>query len=132
MDRLEWQCFERESIRSREVRYGDYTIQHPLQRDVLFIPSASIRYTSDTYWVVMRGEKPGKPDAPGPEQYIGHAQLLRERKEFRGRDFSAGDAYVDFIASQDSQTGNPAKWVQAGVNHHVTLAARQMAARRAA
>jgi len=131
--RIEWQSFSREARSKANVRYGDYTIQHPLQRDpVPFPPSASIRYAGERYWVLMRGEKPGGPNAPGPEQYIGHAFMLRQRSEFCGADFSAGDAYIDFIAGQDVHTGNPTKWIQAGVNHHVTLAAHQLQRLRAA
>jgi hypothetical protein len=132
--RIEWQAFEHEEAIHRRARYGDYTIRHPLQRDELpFPPSASIRYTGSDHWVIMRGEKPGGPERPGPEQYIGHAQLLRARPEFSGADFSAGDAYIELIASQlTGKTGNSTKWVQAGVNHHLTLAARQVARLRAA
>jgi hypothetical protein len=134
LPRIEWQSFEHARSIHRRARYGDYTIRHPLQRDELpFPPSASIRYTGLDHWVVMRGEKPGGQDRPGREQYIGHAQLLRARPEFSGANFSAGDTYIELIASQVThQTGNPTKWVQAGVNHHLTLAARQVAHLRAA
>lgn len=89
------------------------------------LPSGSIRYTSDTYWVVMRGEKLNNPDGPGYEQYIAQAQLLRERPEFRGPKFSAGDAYIEFIATQEVETGYTGSWLRAAINHHVTLAAQQ-------
>jgi hypothetical protein len=130
LPRHEWRTFSRErQPQDRLVRYGDYTVQHPRQPDPLprFVPSGSIRYASDTYWVVMRGEKLDNPDGPGHQQYIAQAQLLRERDEYQGADFSAGDAYIDFIANQDERTGNPSKWLQAAINHHVTLAARQNA-----
>jgi hypothetical protein len=134
--RHEWTIFSSERRRrTHRVRYGDYAIQHPLQRDPLppVLPSGSIRYTSDTYWVVMRGEKLDKKGGPGFQQYIGQAQLLRERPEFRGATFSSGDAYIDWVASQSADTGkrthpgSPTKWIQAGVNHHITLAAQQAA-----
>ncbi|HYR29745.1 MAG TPA: hypothetical protein VEU30_14850 [Thermoanaerobaculia bacterium] len=129
LPRYEWQIFSRESHpQGRVVRYGDYTVQHPHQADPLprVLPSGSIRYASNTYWVVMRGEKLDNPNGPGYEQYIAQAQLLCERSEFRGANFSAGDAYIAFIASQQERTGNPSTWLQAAINHHLTLAAEQV------
>ena len=128
LPRHEWRTFSGERHPTgRLVRYGDYTVQHPHLPDPLprFVPSGSIRYASETYWIVMRGEKLDNPEGPGYDQYIAQAQLLRERAEYRGSGFSAGDAYIDFIANQDKRTGNPSTWLQAAINHHVTLAAQQ-------
>jgi hypothetical protein len=133
--RHEWHSFTRERRpRDRAVRYGDYTIQHPLQADPppQSLPSGSIRYASDTYWVVMRGEKLDNPTGPGHKQYIAQAQLLCERSEFCGLQFSAGDAYIESIARQTGQTGNPTTWLQAGINHHLAFAARQIGSALAA
>jgi len=130
LPRTEWRCFSREQrSRVRITRYGDYTIQHPFQPDPppQSLPSGSIRYASDSYWVVMRGEKLDNPTGPGHQQYIAQAQLLCERPEFCGPQFSAGDTYIDSMARQTRRTGTPSTWLQAGINHHLTFAARQIA-----
>jgi len=133
LPRHEWIAFSSEG-HDRRTRFGDYTVQHPLQPDppLKTLPSGSIRYTSDDYWVVMRGEKLDNPTGPGHEQYIAQAQLLCGRPEYRGRSFSAGDEYIYVIATEMKQTGNPKTWLQAAMNHHMTLAARQISAALAA
>ena len=109
--------------------YGDYTTRHP----VFFEPppgvrvSASIRYTADEYWVVMRGEWVNKPGGSGHKQYQANAVLLRERPEFSGAEFSEGDRYIAQMDLRSSKTGNATTWVQASVNHHMTFTVRQIA-----
>ncbi len=135
LSRNEWCSFSREQRSwSPVVRFGDYTIQHPFQSDPPppSLPSGSIRYASESYWVVMRGEKLDNPTGPGFQQYIAQAQLLCERPEFCGAQFSAGDAYIYSMAGQMSSTGTPSSWLQAGINHHLTFAARQIASALAA
>jgi hypothetical protein len=40
-----------------------------------------------------------------------------------------GDDYIWRIGSrQDMRTGNPSTWLRAGINHHLTFAARQIPA----
>lgn len=110
--------------------FGDYTIQHAIYREPVkgANPSASIRYTTDTYWVIMRGEGLRTPGSAGHAQYPANAELLCGRKEFRGPEFSSGDAYIWRIASrQDPRTGSPETWLRAGINHHLTFVARQVA-----
>jgi Beta protein len=129
LPRHEWHCFSHERRpRDRTIRYGDYTVQHPFQADPppKSLPSGSIRYASDTLWIVMRGEKLDNPTGPGFQQYIAQAQLLCERPEFRGAQFSAGDAYIQAMSRQTDRTGTPESWLQAGINHHLALAARQI------
>src|SRR5260370_17887460 len=100
LPRHEWITFSTERHYARDTRFGDYTVQHPFQADPppKSLPSGSIRYASDEYWVVMRGEKLDSPTGPGFEQYIAQSQLLRERAEYRGRSFSTGDEYICFMA----------------------------------
>jgi len=126
--RHEWNTFAFESRgASQGIRFGDYTVQHALQRDSApFPPSGSIRYSSDDHFVVMRGEKLDNPKGPGYAQYIGHALLLCERSEFRGPGFSAGDAYIHGMAGGGAGTGTPETWLRASINHHVTLTAEQL------
>lgn len=114
---------------SRIASYSDYTIQHA---DFSEPPeggnfSASIRYTIEHHWLIMRGEAVFKENGPGFDQWPANAQLLREHEEFRGRDFSYGDQYIFEIGGQSAKTGNPETWLRAGINHHMTFVARQVA-----
>ena len=114
---------------SRTPSFGDYTIQHPVFAEppprANF--SASIRYTAEDDWVVMRGEGVFNDDGPGYAQWPANAQLLCERSEFCGEDFSYGDRYIATMARQTKKPGNPETWLLAGFSHHLTLVTRQIA-----
>lgn len=109
--------------------FGDYTTQHaeysepPARANF----SASIRYAAEDHWVVMRGEGVFKDDGPGFAQWPANAQLLCDRGEFCGRDFSAGDGYIFETGQQQERTGNAETWLSAAINHHLVFTARQIA-----
>jgi len=116
-------------IPMRLPAFADYTIQHaqfaePPERANF---SASIRYTSDDHWVIMRGESVFQDNGPGFDQWPANAQLLCGRNEYCGPNFSVGDEYISQMASQTLRTGNAETWLRAGINHHITFAARQVA-----
>lgn len=130
--RLDWQTWLRQINSkqpiSRLPTYGDYTIQHPIfsepPKRAHF--SASIRYTSNKDWVIMRGEGVFKDNGPGFAQWPANAQLLCERNEFCGSDFSEGDKYIYKMGQQLEKNGNPETWLRAGINHHLTFAVQQI------
>lgn len=114
--------------------YGDYTVQHPVFREPGFGLnfSASIRYTAEDDFVVMRGEGVRNDDGQGYAQWPANAMMLCERPEFRGEDFSAGDRYIVEMSAEvekngSGRTGGPGTWLQAAFNHHLTLTVRQVA-----
>lgn len=114
----------------RRPTFSDYTIQHPVypeQRTERPNPSASIRYTSDIYWVIMRGQALYGEGGPGHDQYWANARLLSKRKEFCGAGFSKGDEYISEIGQQTKKKGTPQTWLQAGINHHIAFVIRQLA-----
>ena len=126
-DRLEWLNWLSQKHAGKLQRvpsFGDYTIQHPIYKESVrfFSPSASIRYTLHDKWLIMRGQK-GKS-----EQYRPNAQLLSERNEFLGRDFSYGDEYIaDMGKVLKGKPGSAATWLIAGINHHLACTAFQIA-----
>lgn len=135
LPREEWKRWAAEIANSaglaRRPSFGDYTIQHPIYHEPVHgaNPSASIRYTSDTHWVIMRGEGLRTPGSPGHAQYPANAELLCGRKEFCGPEFSAGDEYIwDVGSRKKAGPGTPETWLRAGINHHLTFAARQIPA----
>lgn len=88
--------------------------------------SASIRYTVENDFVVLRGEGVLNENGPGFDQYNGWAKLLLEMPEYFGASFSAGDHYVAERASNWRSSGNAQTWLQAGFSHHVTATALQV------
>ncbi len=133
LKRLDWLTWRDQVIASptlkRRPTYSDYTIQHPIYSE----PSegsnisASIRYTYDEYWVIMRGEGVLNVEGPGSAQWPANAQLLCDRREFCGPSFSYGDKYIKEMSLQFEQTGNATTWLQAGINHHLTFVVHQLA-----
>ena len=131
LPRTEWDCWK-QLVRARLLRiptFGDYATLHPYLQPAFsgMNVSASIRYTTDEHWLVMRGEGLLNKDGAGHAQYPANAQLLMERPEFCGRDFSFGDNYIYERPFKIDQPGTPRNWVTAGVNHHVTFVVRQIA-----
>ncbi len=112
----------------RRPTYGDYATLHPfLKPDMQGLnPSASIRYTSEECWVVMRGEGLRNKTGAGHAQYPANAKLLTDSLAYCGQYFSFGDNYIYEVSLNKGKTGNPRTWVTAGVNHHLTFAVRQI------
>ncbi len=109
--------------------YSDYTIQHALylKRESGLHYSASIRYTAEDCWLIMRGEDVFKRDGPGFEQWPAQAILLCDLPEYCEETFSEGDKYIRQMSLQRKQTGNVVTWLRAGINHHMTFVVRQLA-----
>ena len=130
INRHEYHLWQKISeVMSRKPSFADYTIQHPEYTEPTLgaNPSASIRYTLENGWLVRRGEGLRNPEGAGYKQYLAHAKVLvKQGKYYYGKDFSAGDAYIAEIAGQEEKTGNPRTWLQAGINHHITLTTRQV------
>jgi hypothetical protein len=99
-----------------------------LFKEPLAVPnySASIRYTVENDFVVLRGEGVLNKNGPGFDQYNGWAKLLLEMPEYFGASFSTGDRYVAERASNWRSSGNAQSWLQAGFSHHVTATALQV------
>jgi hypothetical protein len=133
LPRHDWRAWQgiAESDAVRRPAFGDYTIQHPAYSEPVPFSnfSASIRYASSEDWVIMRGEGVRNAGGAGYAQWPANAQLLRERPEFCGPAFSAGDRYVEVMGTEPRTTGNASSWLRAGVNHHITMACRQSASR---
>lgn len=116
----------------RPPSFSDYAIQYPIYAPQTSAsnPSASIRYTLEDHWLVVRGEGLRNPKGAGFKQYPALAQILVMQKEiFKGDSFSFGDSYIAEKAKDinTKKTGNPKTWLEAGINHHLTLVARQIA-----
>ncbi len=113
----------------RKPSFADYGIYHPTYQPPPWFPnfSASIRYTDEEKWIIMRGEGVRNEGGAGFAQYPANAELLCGMPEFRGASFSAGDAYIAAEAGNYAHPGNASTWLQAGFNHHMTMVVRQIA-----
>ncbi len=131
--RTDWTIWN-ELIQSldRAPSFSDYAIQHPVYspQTSMSNPSASIRYTLEQDWLIVRGEGLRNPKGAGFRQYPAQAKLLADQKNFfKGENYSSGDAYIAEKAKDinTKKTGNPKTWLEAGINHHLVLVANQIA-----
>ncbi len=106
--------------------FGDYGICHPDYPDLdprTYTPSASIRYTLDEDWLIVKGATLKKLKY---EQFHELSRALVARKEFYGPKFSWGDQKISECAKRRGGTGNLTTWRKIGTNHHLTLVAEQV------
>lgn len=134
--RLEWKGWlphARAKKLKRVPTFADYTIRNPIFKESsqFYPPTTSIRYTQEETWMVMKGKKLKF------QMYLANAKLLAGSKEhYYGKTFSAGDRYVSEKADHyDAYIKNPGikgtggseDWIYVGINHHLVVAARQIA-----
>lgn len=130
--RFEWRQWQKlDSWSGRRPAFGDYTVQHVFIKESVPVPniSASIRYTIEDEFYVLRGEGIDNEGGPGRAQWNAQAALLRDSTEYFGASFSAGDRYIDEMASDWDHSGSPVTWLEAAFSHHVTATALQVAGR---
>jgi len=131
LPRVEW-CLWKDSHQtnaSRKATFGDYATLHPflLSPFAGMNASASIRYTTDEHWVVMRGQGIRAEGSAGFAQFPANARSLMDRSEFCGEDFSYADKYIFGRPLHPDKPGSLTTWVTVGVNHHLTFVVRQVA-----
>jgi len=128
--RWEWILYKRlaANLSRGSIRvpaFGDYAINHPapLSLDMRLVkPSASIRYTTDDAWLIVKG--PNVRDNRF-DQYRGHCQKVINSGSYMGPSFSQGDKYIDACAA-GGKTGNLTTWRNVGTNHHVEKVVRDV------
>jgi hypothetical protein len=129
--RLEWGLWNglREQLpeETRQPTFGDYAIAHPEPSEVdprIMKASAAIRYTSSNNWLVVRGRGLKKYKF---DQFYALSRNLTRRPEYRGKDFSWGDGYIEGCGRQVFGKGNLTTWRQVGTSHHLAFVLDQIA-----
>lgn len=132
IDWIGWKKRTSDKKLKRMPTFSDYTIQHPVYRESsqFFHPTSSIKYTLENEWLIMKGKKQKF------ELYLANAAELKKDKRFYGEGYSDGDKYIaekaehftNYIKNPSVKgTGSTETWLRAGINHHLTLAAHQVA-----
>jgi len=135
LPRIDWQNWRKlttDNNLRRKPAFADYTIQYPIYRDItqFYPPTTSIKYTLEEDWLIMKGQKQKY------EKYLANAALLVNDNRFYGENFSLGDQYISRKAKHFETyiknplikgTGSTETWLRAGINHHLTLVAHQIA-----
>src|SRR6478609_5852605 len=131
LERTEWRLYRALRSRRRELKrmptFGDYTISHTEAPEVdyrIMRPSASIRYTTDESWLILKGRN---LRSNGFGQFYQVCRDLRARPEYSGRGFSWGDRKISDCADERNGTGNLTTWRKVGTSHHLVFAVGQIA-----
>ncbi len=125
LPRYEWILYQKlvKGLSTAGVRlptFGDYAISHPEVPNLdwrLVSPAASIRYTANNGWYIVKGQSVREKKY---EQYREHCRKVMASPHYCGPDFSAGDKYIADCAAGTGSTGNLSTWRKVGTNHHLT------------
>lgn len=128
LDRTEWEVYRDQMATftgQRAPSFGDYATQGAIYKPSdPFRPSPSVRYSTETGYLVLRGRR----DAPeGHSQYIGHARVLRALPDFGSLIDGPAEDYVRRIATGLHGTGNGTTWRVASLQRHIGLVVAQEA-----
>lgn len=117
--------------------FADYAVRYPeFSEEAVELPgyiarsaSASLRYTYDDSFLILRGQAVSRG---GNVQFIGQCGILASMSEYYGPSFSEGDAMIwernqTLISGKSNNPGNYQTWITATVNHHITLTLNQIA-----
>jgi Beta protein len=134
VERYEWQLykmlitnFRRDGVRLPS--FGDYAINHPkvLELDMRKVkPSATIRYTIDDNWYIVKGENVRDKKYGRCKQYLGLSKKVIDSKYYYGSTFSWGDDFIQRCAN-GGNTSNLSMWRQVGTTHHIVKVIRDIA-----
>jgi len=133
--RYEWKLYNIlvDDLKKAGIRlpaFGDYAINHPkvLEKDMRPLkPSATIRYTIDDSWYIVKGENVRDKKFGKFKQYRDLSRKFIDSKYYYGPAFSWGDNFVQECASGRGKTGNLSTWRQVGTNHHIVKVIQDIA-----
>ena len=130
VERSEWLAwrdglYAQRSLLERLPTFSDYAIQHRAgveNFDFRFMrPSATIRYTSDIFWLLIKGES--TKNTPARIQFRQLATRLvygQLHSSFAGANHCLGCKLVKDSADGASGLGSPEVWRRIGTIHHIT------------
>ena len=132
--RYEWKLYKRlvSDFRKANLRlpaFGDYAISHPKVSIVdmrTAKPYATIRYTIDDGWYIVKGENVRDEKHGKFKQYRELSKKLIDSKYYYGSNLSWGDEYIQKCA-YGGKTGNLSTWRQVGTNHHIVKVTQDIA-----
>jgi hypothetical protein len=113
---------------TRAPGFGDFGIVHPTMTRGGRLGVATVRYTVDNEYVVVRGRQ---LEGNGYGEYVHVARDLLRLNEYCGAHFSRGDEFVRECAAGTCDPGDQGRWIEVGLSHHLTFVVRQLAARSA-
>jgi hypothetical protein len=128
--RSEWTLWRNVAADHRIARtpiFADYAIAHPQPPEVdprVMRPSASIRYTTEDTWLILKGKNLKNY---GYQQFHDVSKSLVKSAAYSGPQFSWGDRYISDCAKGRASCGNLTTWRRVGTSHHIAYVVQQIA-----
>jgi hypothetical protein len=120
-DYLIWRSLLKSGL---DMDFSDYGVIHPNYIDVdprILKPSAKIRYTTSSGWIIIKGSC-WREDT---SQHHELSKKLSEQHEFRGDD-SWGGSYIVSCAEGRPSYGSLETWVSVDQNNHINQTVKQI------
>jgi len=133
--RHEWQLYKMlvAGFRKAGLRlptFGDYAINHPEIPKLdwrVVKPSATIRYTIDDHWYIVKGDNVRDEKYGKFKQYRKLSRIVLDSRYYCDSTFSWGDNYIQECADGTGKTGHLPMWRQVGTNHHIEKVTQDIA-----
>lgn len=112
--------------------FSDYCICHPTLLDyrLEYNPSASIRYTSQEDWLILKQAGLKRKINGRLKRDFSQFHALSSRlcgdSRYYGPDYSYGDKYIFDCARRTDRPGNLTTWREVGTSHHITVVVDQI------
>jgi len=130
--RQEWKLYKiliqyLKKAKLRLPTFSDYGISHPNVANVdmrLVKPAATIRYTTNEAWYIVKGKNVRDNDS---KQYCQLSELILNSSYYCGPEFSWGDECIKKCGKDGVTTNSLTIWRQVGTNHHIEKAVNDLA-----
>ncbi|MFI5259158.1 MAG: hypothetical protein ACHQ01_06055 [Candidatus Limnocylindrales bacterium] len=131
--RTEWWVYQGACERVRDLprvpTFADYGTTHPdpvedIDTKGAMPETAQLRHATADGWLMLRGlDIKNHP----VDHFVDLLDALRRRPEFSGASFSAGDRWIDDVASRRTLPGRIVMWKRMQLVHHLTFVSQQLA-----
>lgn len=137
--RVEWNVYNQVradalAAGARVPAFGDYGVAHPDPavsevNPAFMLISAKQFYTIDDCWLVAKGDlhKGRAGTGMGGAATFPLARMIVDAPEFRGPDYSPGDAWMASTAEGVGTGGNSLTWRRHWTSHHITFVTESLA-----
>lgn len=134
ISRHEWLIWKEIVKKHKDIIYGDYCSDDPLDQDLTFgatiIPT--IRYTKNDFWYIVRGKHDKTRPRDFSQFHVLSKKLIARSDIYCGRGYSWGDNEIEECAnkictgSKKCNHGHMGEWVKRNSNHHMTYVVNQV------